>query len=407
MESVLKKYVNFSLFNLAIVALFGVIMRYKIGFEFPLFDQKNLQHAHSHFAFAGWISHSLMLLIINLLFKSQHHKQIKRYIQILNANLFCAYGMLISFAVQGYGPVSIFFSTATILVSYYFAYCYFKDIRKLPIELKGKNWFSAAIIINVLSSLGTFVLAYMMTTKNIPQNWYLTSIYYYLHFQYNGWFFFACAGLFFNRIYHLVPGYKEDKQVFTLFAVSCVPAYFLSTLWLKIPIWLYVIVIIASILQFIAWLRLVDNFRKHIPQFKEKTSVFIKYLVYFIALALTVKLALQLFSTIPYISKLAFGFRTIIIAYLHLVLLAIISVFILAYMFQTRTILPGRFTMYSMIIFTIGIILNEFILLIQGVASFSYTLIPYGNEALFVVALILFFGVAMMLIGNLRARRFK
>ena len=47
-------WIRFSIFNLMLVALIGLLMRYKILFEFPLLDQKSLQHSHSHFAFAGW-----------------------------------------------------------------------------------------------------------------------------------------------------------------------------------------------------------------------------------------------------------------------------------------------------------------------------------------------------------------
>jgi len=64
-----KFWLKFSLINLLIVALLGLLMRYKIGFEFPYFNQKSLQHSHSHFAFAGWISHTLMVLMISYLNK--------------------------------------------------------------------------------------------------------------------------------------------------------------------------------------------------------------------------------------------------------------------------------------------------------------------------------------------------
>lgn len=59
-----KFWLKFSLINLFLVAFLGLIMRYKIGFEFPFFDQKFLQHSHSHFAFSGWISHTLMVLMV-------------------------------------------------------------------------------------------------------------------------------------------------------------------------------------------------------------------------------------------------------------------------------------------------------------------------------------------------------
>ncbi len=57
-------------------------MRYKIGFEFPFFNQKNLQHSHSHFAFAGWVSHTLMTLMVYYLeskidnFNGQRYKKL-------------------------------------------------------------------------------------------------------------------------------------------------------------------------------------------------------------------------------------------------------------------------------------------------------------------------------------------
>ena len=59
-----KFWLKISLLNLLIVAILGLLMRYKIGFEFPFLDQKHLQHSHSHFAFSGWISHTLMVLMV-------------------------------------------------------------------------------------------------------------------------------------------------------------------------------------------------------------------------------------------------------------------------------------------------------------------------------------------------------
>jgi hypothetical protein len=59
-----KFWIRVAIINLLIVAFLGVVMRYKIGFEFPYLNQKNLQHAHSHFAFGGWISMMIMVLML-------------------------------------------------------------------------------------------------------------------------------------------------------------------------------------------------------------------------------------------------------------------------------------------------------------------------------------------------------
>jgi hypothetical protein len=44
-------------------------------------------------------------------------------------------------------------------------------------------------------------------------------------------------------------------------------------------------------------------------------------------------------------------------------------------------------------LFSIGILLNEIVLAVQGLASMSYTIIPYVNEILFGAAIILFIGI--------------
>ena len=49
-----------------------------------------------------------------------------------------------------------------------------------------------------------------------------------------------------------------------------------------------------------------------------------------------------------------------------------------------------------MIIFIVGIFINEFILMIQGIAAFSYLSIPYLNLLLFIIAIIMFLGIGII-----------
>src|SRR6187402_658570 len=117
-----RRWARFSLINLAIVALLGTVMRYKIGFALPFFEQKYLQEAHSHFAFTGWITHTLFFLVVNVFRSGLGAINESRYHKLIIFNLLIAYGMLISFMVQGYGPVSIFFSTLSLIISYVFSW---------------------------------------------------------------------------------------------------------------------------------------------------------------------------------------------------------------------------------------------------------------------------------------------
>jgi len=121
-----------------------------------------------------------------------------------------------------------------------------------------------------------------------------------------------------------------------------------------------------------------------------------------VALAFTVKILLQLGSTIPVVSKLAFGFRPVVIAYLHLVLLAIISVFLLASMYMHKLIKLNKITVIAVGIFVFGVFINELVLAIQGVASFSYIAIPYVHEILYGVSIVLLIGTSLLFFSQQR-----
>ncbi|MCU4188855.1 hypothetical protein M9Q43_06710 [Flavobacterium sp. HXWNR29] len=400
-----KLWLKTSIINLLLVAILGLLMRYKIGFEFPFLDQKHLQHSHSHFAFSGWISHTLMVLMIGFLeykIKKTEIQFIKKYNLLLITNLICSYGMLISFIIQGYGAISILFSTSSIVIACVFTFFYFKDLKLISHEDLSKNWFKASLFFNVISSLGTFALAYMMISKNIHQNEYLSSIYFYLHFQYNGWFFFACMGLLISFLQLKKAENLFFNKTFWLFFVSCIPAYFLSTLWLKLPTWIYVLTLLSALVQTVTWFKFLFVIIKLKSNFLEKYPLVLRYILFFVGVALSLKFILQLGSTIPALSQLAFGFRPIVIAYLHLVLLAIISLFLLFYIYANQFLTFNKQIKNGIIIFSVGVLLNEIILAIQGIASFSYTLIPFVNEMLFGAAIILVSGIGIIVFYSLK-----
>jgi hypothetical protein len=121
-----------------------------------------------------------------------------------------------------------------------------------------------------------------------------------------------------------------------------------------------------------------------------------------VGIAFTIKLLLQLGSTIPAVSTLAFGFRPIVIAYLHLVLLAVISVFILSYLYTFKLIEVNKLTTTAFGVFVIGILLNELVLAVQGIAAFSYIVVKYVNETLFGISLILLIGAFLMVFSQKR-----
>lgn len=402
-KNVIRKWSSVAIINLLIVALLGVIMRYKIAYSLPFIEQENFLHAHYHFAFTGWVTQALMTLMVAYMAYENTENIHKKYIWLLLANLLIAYTMLLSFAWGGFSIVSITASTFSIIVSYIFAVTYWKDLNKQRAKSVSNYWFKAALIFNAISSFGAFFLSYMMANKISHPNWYLASTYFFLHFQYNGWFFFACMGLLSKRL--TVTGITEgfQKKVFIWFAAACGPAYFLSALWLHIPVWVYIIVVFAALAQLVAWIILLQKILINKTAFFQGMTVQTKWVLILSGIALSIKLLLQAGSTIPYLSKVAFGFRPVVIGYLHLVLLGVISLFIIGYAKMNNFISNNRTGNRGVVIFISGIILNELFLMIQGISYMNYISVPLINELLLGAAVCMFAGVFLMALGNKRS----
>jgi len=390
----LQQWLRAGLFSLVLVAVYGTVMRYKIVFNLPFLEQKNLLHAHSHFAFSGWISHFLYTALALLLESSLPQKRRRRYHWLIALNMICAVGMLLSFTVQGYKVVSIAFSTSTVIIAVVYALSFLKDAKLLPAGHPSRPWAIAGLLLNVLSSAGPFSLAYMMATRSINANLYLGSVYYYLHLQYSGWFFFGCMALAAAR---LPAGAPSLKRYFPVFAATVIPTLGLSLLWTRLPVWLYVVVVAATFIQLIAWLvwalrlfRYFKKHRQHIPE--QRTGLFF----YASAIALTLKFTLQAVSVVPSLSQLVFGFRPIVIAYLHLVLLGVYSLFIIGYLFDKGGLKPVRLATGAAFMFLLGVLLNELLLAVQGFAAFAYVPVPYINELLLAAAFILLCSAATL-----------
>lgn len=395
--ALLRRLLLIGLFNLCLVALWGMLMRYKIAFNFPALDQKHAQHAHSHFAFAGWVTHMLYTLYTYYLCKYKPDVHLKKYISLIVVNLLAAIGMLFSFTAGGYSALSIIFSTITIVVGVFGAVFFIRDSRHVEPLAQSRPWLVTGLLAHVFSAIGPFMLAYMMATHTLQEKIYLGSVYFLLHFEYNGWFFFGCMGLFLLMMQQTNLNIRRE---FMLLAICLVPTYFLSTLWAKLPLWLLIITAIAACVQLIAWIMLAAKLWKQRAGLGSEMKPVLKFLLFLAGACLTLKYILQAISTQPDISRLVFGFRPIVIAYLHLVLLAVISLFLLTYVFARKLIVDSKTAIAGLVFFTIAIFLNQIILAIQGIASFAYFPVPFANEGLFVVAVMLFTGALWMLMSQ-------
>jgi hypothetical protein len=372
----------FSLANLFIVSLLGVVLRAYPFFGSIGLSYKNVLHGHSHFAFGGWVMPAILVLILRCFPHLEQTVSFRHWRNIGFLFLFSAYGMVIAFPLQGYKVVSISFSTLSILTGYYLAIVIWKAIRKLPAasSLRFLKW---GLFYFALSSLGPFATGPLIAMGKTGSDLYYDVIYFYLHFQYNGWFAFAILSL----LYHYLQQQKIQNnggKVLQLLNLTCLPAYFLSVLWHQPSIVFNVIGGLAAIAQLYAgWLLIKDVSR---CRFENK---FIKNLLMVVLSAFVLKLILQALSALPSVALIAYQYRNFVIAYLHLVLLGCVSLFLLTWMIVGFKIQITKLIQSGLIIFLLAFLFSE--LLIIGLplsAIFSFTLPDYTLSLLIVSALV-------------------
>jgi len=397
-------WLKFSVFNFFLVALLGVIMRYKILYSLPFLDQKHLQDAHSHFAFYGWITNVLYVLIMHYISKVNPLVKLRKYEYLIVINLAASFAMLGTFIYGGYFWASIAASTAALLTSFVFCYFFIRDSMK--IQDASKIWFLAGLFFAVISSAGVFNLAYMMSSKNINQDLYLASEYYFLHFQYNGFFIFSCIGLLLYSMKEAGSpiSEKKDKLLFWLMFLGCFIGVGLSVLWMKLPAAVFTLIVIATLGQTAGAVMIYDFVKKSWSNLVVKWSPMHRFVLLFVGFAFAVKIALQLGSNIPAVNQFAFGFRNVVIAYLHLVLLMCIATFLVNEILATNFFTISKPLLLGLKLFLLGIFLNEFLLGLMGIFSIKYISIPYANHFLLYISLLIFIALLLIFV-NLKTKK--
>lgn len=339
----LKKHISIALAYFLVVALMGVLLRFYVVASLP-FNYKFLLHAHSHTALLGWVYLGLTTLIYKIfLIEAQKQKLYKRIFLFTNI---CILGMLLSFPVQGYALFSIIFSTLFLFASYWFAWF---AIKHIPEHFKNRfSWklIKTSLWYLVISSLGPWAIGGVMATLGPESIWYKTSIYFYLHFQYNGWFILTLLGVLFyifeEKGIYFNP--QKLKSFFLLLNFGVLFTVFLSVLWFTPPIIFYILGLAGAVAQGLAFYELYLLLKGHFLLLKNSFGARAFILLKIAGGLLITKLLIQLFSAQPYIAKLAFQLKDFIIGYLHLVFLGIVITTLLAFLKYFKLIkLPKSF----------------------------------------------------------------
>lgn len=390
-------WIKVVLFNFLLVAILGVLMRYNLAFSLPGLQQKMMQESHSHFAFYGWVSAAIYLFVLDFVAKQNPTYSTQKYQLLMIFNQIGSYGMLVTFLYGGYYWLSIAFASVALFTG--FAYyilllCGTRGNRNSEII-----WLKAGAFFATFSAIGIFGLAYFSSQKEEFSALYRASTYFYLHYQYNGFFLFSCLGilLFTLKKYGIQLSDKLNRIIFYLLFSGCFFGFGLSVLWMKIPPFIYGFVALISLVQLVGASLLSVWIWKNRTKFLPRHSLQ-KILFSVVGCAFILKFILQFLSVIPALGNLAFYNLNIVIAYLHLVLLMGISLFLI---WKIREYQPatddGKMKRISLCLLIFGIVLNEVLLALAG--GFSAILLPFPAapyallfaSAIILTALILLF----------------
>ena len=386
----MERYAKLPLLFFAIAAGLGVFLRWQFIIPTPEVHYTFFLHAHSHTMFLGWIFNAFAVGFTIHFIQKDHQGVFKKLFLIAQVLIVL---MLISFPIEGYGFYSILFSTLHTILVFVFGFQFFRATKKLQTV---SAWFAkVSLIFFMLSSLGPFSLGYLMSQGLGQSQWYYFSIYYYLHFQYNGFFIFAAFSLLLQLFEQQQTEYNNRliKDGGRWLAVVCIPTYLLSVLWANPPTWIYIVATVSSVIQLVVAAIMLWTFKNtSLQNFTKPGRILLRIAVICFAL----KIILQAASSAPAVAMFAYEYRPVIIAYLHLIFLGIISATILAWYIEMRLI-PSSRVWIPLLLFIGGFTATEFSLIFQSWWSTIFPSSTYVNAATLNLACAVVLAVASLM----------
>jgi hypothetical protein len=383
-----------------LTGLWGVIMR-SVPMGGLQVNYDYLLHAHSHVAILGWCYSGLYLLMVRLTNGGSALPAPKGIVTVFWLTQASIIGMFIAFNLQGYALFSIAFSTVHILLSYVFIGMMWGRLRSKAVHYR---FFRAALLFLGISSIGPWSLAVTAANGMKGSPLYDMAIYFYLHFQYNGWLTLGLLGVVLALLERWGIRYDVQRALvsYRLYVWSLVPAFMLSILWYGFGLTGELIGLAAGLAQFAAiavFLNVLYRVRGEIAsQGKGWAQRFALAGLAFLA----IKAILELGSAVPVLTPLIYETRSVIIGYLHLTLLGFISFLLLGLLMRLGWIDErGRWIRTGSVLLLGGFVLNEAVLFLQGLfdwMEWNGGALPNSLELLLAASILMTAGIVAMVI---------
>jgi len=362
---ILRKWLGFGLAFFLLASLLGSTMRWAWVQELSFLNYKNVLHAHSHIAMMGWAYTVLTGLLLSHLVPHVDIK--KRYFPLLLLNVVASLGMAVAFVYQGYGAISISFSTLHIVAAYLFGYRFLRDLRQSPAGLARflARW---SVYWMLFSTLGLWAIAPVSATLGRLHPLYFASIQFFTHFQFNGWFTFATLALIAvfwqrqGRTLHLSANVKF------ILLVSVFLTYALSITWSNPETFLFYTNSLGVLLQMAAFALLFKKITYQSDSVLKSSAPdnLGGWLIKAGILCLLLKVAVQTAVAVPSIAEISYTIHNFVIGFIHLIMLGFVSLTALGLMVKEGLLASNVRTKSGLILLGLAFLFTEVLLFGQG-----------------------------------------
>ncbi|TDQ16558.1 cytochrome c [Algoriphagus boseongensis] len=390
----------FGFFFLAVCL--GLVMRSFHVVEIPYFEYRNILHTHSHLALLGW---GHLMLLGGIVFGLVKEKdQVKDYKWLFLGTILSLLGMLFSFPFQGYGVISISFSTLHVLLSYGFAYKLLKVIRSIE-KTPATRLIRLAIWFMVISTFGLWSLGPISATLGRMHELYFMTIQWFLHFQLNGWFVLGVLGLI--LLFFEEKGFKITWTAYQewILSISVILTFMLAVTWAEPRPIFFQINGLAVIIQLIAYSWILKSV--FILLNSNQLKGFAQLLLILALASLVAKAILQGLLVFPSIAVISYSIRMYVIGFLHLVLLGAMTMGVSAVAIARGWISEQPISRLGWILMISGFVITEFLLFLQGTLIWlKMGFLPEYNFWLFLASCLFPLSLAFLFAG-LRSNEFS
>ena len=389
-----------ALADLFAAGLIGALLRAVYIWEIPFLHFRPWLHAHSHTAMLGWVFIGVVLVMLHDGGRGHIDRRTRWALLGVQAAVIV---MLISFPIQSYGPVSITASTVHLLIAYYILHLLWKKCAQWPPH-GSRILLRWAIAMFALSTLGIWSIGPIIAAGAQSKEIYYWAIQLFLHFQFNGWFWFAAIAMGVRWAERQGYSIAMDRLTLALWVISAILTYALAIAWSEPLPLVFATITLAVLLQLWAAMRTLRILIRLRSQARAAFPFWGKVLVGVALVAMAMKVIVQTGVAVPEVAVMGFTIRHYVIGFIHLNTLAIMTTLLLTYaLLQQWWDISKRAVRAALALLVAGIVLSELIMFLQGTFFWAgLGLIPGHYLQLFLVSIMIPIGVGMLLVTHRR-----